>query len=137
MILDTNLTFSRAVAITTSKASTILDGQSVKNIAKGQPLYLNIYVDTAFTSTVANQLSVQIISSSGADPGASDTFCTVIAARSSSVLQSTGCIWRAAWPMGVPYERIGLYYLATTALAAGYVSAFLTLGEGEDPVVLT
>lgn len=137
MILDTNLLFCNDQAITASAVSTnILDGKAIRDFGRGQEVYLNIYTTTIFTSTVANELSVQIISSSGADPTSSNVFNTIFR-RSSSLLQQTGLTYRAPWPVGVPYERVALYFLATTALAAGKVTAFLTLGGDVDQVLTT
>jgi hypothetical protein len=136
MIPDKKLFFAEDQAITASAISEdIIDGEALRDIGKGQEVYLNIFLVTAFTSA-ANQLSVQIVSSSGADPGASDVFNTVFV-RAASAMQTTGLIYQAPWPKGVPYERVGLYFLATTALAEGVVTAFLTLGQSEAPVVLT
>ena len=136
MILDTSLNFSVGIAITTSKVSTVLDGKTLRDFGRGAPIYLNIYLDTAFTSTTANELTIAIVSSSGADPAVTDHPISVLQ-RSSDHLQSTGCIFRGAWPVGVQYERVALAYIATTALAAGYISAYLTLGGDVSAVVLT
>jgi hypothetical protein len=137
MVLDNALKFCAAQAITASAISTnILDGKTIRDFGRGNELYLNIYLTAVFTSTVANELSVQIVSSSGADPGSSDVFNTIFR-RSSSLLQQAGLVYRAPWPVGVPYERVGLYFLATTALAAGTITAFLTLGGAEDQVLTT
>lgn len=135
MVLDTNLKFAAAQSITASAVSgTILDAKAIRDFGRGQEVYLNIYVTTAFTSA-ANNLCVQIISSSGADPTSSDVFNTIFL-RAASLLGNVGCVYRAPWPVGVPYERVALYFLCTTNLAAGAVSAFLTLGGAEDPILL-
>jgi hypothetical protein len=137
MVLDTNLTFCKDQAITASAISAnLIDGKAVRDFGRGNEIYLNIYCTTIFTSTTANELSVQIVSSSGADPGSSDVFNTIFR-RSSALLQQTGLVYRAPWPVGVPYERLGLYFLATTSLAAGKITAFLTLGGAEDQVLTT
>lgn len=136
MVLDTNNTFCVDQAITASAISAnILDGKKLRDFGRGQEVYLNIYLTTAFTSA-ANLLGIQIVSSSGATPGAGDVFQTILL-RAASLLQSTGLIYRASWPVGVPYERVALYFLATTALAVGAVTAVLTLGGSSDQVVLT
>lgn len=136
MIPDAKLTFCTDQAITDSAVSgTILDGEDLRDFGKGQEVYLNIFLTTAFTSA-ANQLSVQIVSSSGASPGASDVFNTIFV-RAASKMQTTGLIYQAPWPKGVPYEQVALYFLATTTLAAGKVTAFLSLGQSEAPIVTT
>lgn len=137
MVIDSNLYFAKDQAITASAVSTILDGKKITDMGRGNPVYLNIYVTTIFTSTTANQLTIQLISSSGADPGASDVFVPLVGPRSSALLQQTGLIYRAPLPVGIPYERVGLYFLATTALAAGKITAFLSLGGDVDQVLTT
>jgi len=136
MIVDKKLYLADDQAITASAiGGTILDGKALRDFGAGQEVYLNIFLTTAFTSA-ANQLSVQIVSSSGNDPTSGDVFNTVFV-RAASALQTTGCIYQAPWPKGVPYERVALYFLATTALAVGKVTAFLTLGQSEDAIVRT
>lgn len=136
MVLDSNMVFSKDQAITVSAiSSNTLNGKNIRDFGRGQEVYLNIYLTTAFTSA-ANALTIQIVSSSGAAPGATPVFMKVFE-RTAALMQSTGLIRRMAWPVGVPYEHVGLYYLATTALEVGTVSAFLTLGQSDDQVVLT
>jgi hypothetical protein len=139
-IIDTNLVIDWQGAITVSRVSAnILDMQSIRNVAKGQPVYLNIYVDTAFT-TDTDTLAILLISSSGATPGATDFVTaggTIMTARAASALLSTGYIYKGALPENIPYERVGLYYTVNAAIAAGYVSAFLTIGQTAEAVVLT
>ena len=130
-VIDSNLRFALDLAITTSKVSTVLDGENLRDFGRGQPVYLNIYLTTVFT-TAANGLTVQLISSSGADPGASDVFMDVMPARLASAMLTTGLLMRVAWPQDVPYERVGLWFLATTALVAGKITAYLSLGQASD-----
>jgi len=131
-LIDSNLRFSKEQAITVSAISAnIIDGKALRDMGRGQPIYLNIYLTTVFT-TSANSLTIQLVSSSGADPGANDVFMDVMKARLASAMLSTGLLARMALPEGIPYERLGLYYLATTALVAGKIDAFLTLGEDSD-----
>jgi hypothetical protein len=136
MIIDSNLRFANALAITTSKASTIVDGKYLKDWGRGRPVYLNIYLNTIFTSA-ANGLTIQLIASSGADPGSTDVIHTVMDARLASAMQTTGLLVRWALPQDIPYERVGLWLLATTALAVGKIDAFLSLGQDSDVVTTT
>lgn len=135
MVKDNALVFAAALAITNSKVSTILDAKTIRDFGRGQELYLNIYLSTVFT-TAANGLSVQIVSSSGADPGSTDVFQTIFGPRLASAMLNTGYICRMAWPIGVPYERVGLYFLATTALVAGILDAFLTIGQETGAILI-
>ena len=131
-LIDSNLRFSNDQAITTSAISTnIVNGAALRDMGRGQPVYLNIYLTTVFT-TSANSLTIQLVSSSAADPGASDVFMDVMKARLASAMLTTGLLMRMALPEGIPFQKLGLYYLATTALVAGKISAFLTLGEDSD-----
>jgi hypothetical protein len=131
-VIDSNLRFSNDQAITTSAISTnIIDGKAIRDIGRGEPVYLNIYLTTIFTSA-ANLLTIQLVSSSAADPGSADVFMDVMKARAASAMQTTGLLMRMALPEDIPYQKLGLYYLATTALAAGKISAFLTLGQDSD-----
>ena len=130
-VIDSNLRFANDLAITDSKESSILDGEKLRDFGRGQPVYLNIYLTTVFT-TAANGLTIQLISSSGADPGAADVFMDVMPARLASAMLTPGLLMRVAWPQDVPYERVGLWFLATSALAAGEITAFLSLGQPSD-----
>jgi hypothetical protein len=131
-ILDQDLIFSDDQAITDSAVSTyIVNGNKLRDFGRGNPVWLNIYLTTVFT-TAANSLTIQLISSSAADPGSSDVFVDIMKARTAATMLTTGLLCRVPWPEGVPYQKVALYYLATTTLVAGKIKAFLTLGEGSD-----
>jgi hypothetical protein len=131
-VVDSNLRFSNEQAITVSAISTnIIDGKALRDMGRGQPIYLNIYLTTVFT-TSANSLTIKLVSSSAADPGASDGYMDVMQARLASAMLTTGLLLRMALPEDIPYQKLGLYFLATTALVAGKISAFLTLGQDSD-----
>jgi hypothetical protein len=131
-VIDSNTRFSNEQAITVSAISTnIIDGKALRDMARGQPIYLNIYLTTVFT-TAANSLTIQLVSSSAADPGASDVFVDVMKARLASAMLTTGLLMRWALPEDIPYQKLGLYFLATTTLVAGKISAFLTIGQDSD-----
>jgi hypothetical protein len=141
MIIDSNLRFSNAQAITASAVSTyVLDGKYIRKIGKGTPLYLNIYLNTAFTTTT-DALTILLIASSGADPSYStspaDKVLEVMPSRTAAVMQTTGLLARLALPCEIPYERIALWFLATTNLAVGKIDAFLTLGQDNDSKTTT
>lgn len=130
-VIDSNLRFANALSITNSKLSTVLDGKYLKDLGRGTPLWLNIYLNTVFT-TGADTLAVQIVSSSGADPDSGDVFQTIMPARAASAMLTTGLLWRQPLPEGIPYERVALYFVSATTLVAGKIDAFLTLGEDSD-----
>lgn len=136
-IRDASLTFSKAQALTASAVSSnILDGNAVKEFARGQPLYLNVYLDTIF-SAADDTLAVGLAASSGATPGAGDVFQTIMPARSASTMITTGLLWRQALPQDIPYEQLALYYTVTTTLASGKITAFLSLGQDSDTKTTT
>ena len=125
---DAYLIFDDNVAVTTSKISTnVVDLENISDVAKGQPVYINIEVSTAFTSA-ANTVDIVLISSDDATPNASDGFITLIAAKAASTMGSVGRIFKAALPEDIPYNTIGLSYVATTALAAGKFTSYLSIG---------
>lgn len=125
---DAYLIFDDNVAVTTSKISTnVVDLENISDVAKGQPVYINIEVSTAFTSA-ANTVDIVLISSDDATPNASDRFITLIAAKAASAMGSVGRIFKAALPEDIPYNTIGLSYVATTALAAGRFTSYLSIG---------
>ena len=128
MITDVNMIFDEAVAVTTSKVgSNVIDIGSITDAAKGSPIYLNIYLDTAFTSA-ANGLTVKLISSTAEAVAASDNAIEILPATLASAMGTAGKLKKVALPEGVTGPYINLYYLATTALAAGKITTFLTIG---------
>ncbi len=133
---DPNLTFLDDVAVTTSKVSSVVDFQKSRNMGRGGlPLYLNIYLTQAATSS-ANQLTVLLVASSGATPGATDYAVAyggrILVNIPESALGTTGLLYRGALPEGIKYERLALYLLATTALDTPKLKAFLSLESDVD-----
>lgn len=126
MVTDAKMIFDEAVAVTTSKSSTnVVDLNNITEAAKGQPVYLNVLVDTTFTSA-ANGLTITLCASSGATPASGDKVLEIVPATLASVL-TKGKLYRQALPEDIPYEQLNLYYLATTALAAGKITCFLSI----------
>ena len=135
-LIDASLRFASGLSITNSKISTVLDGKSVKEYARGQPLYVNIYLDTIFDAA-DDTLAVGLAASSGATPGAGDVFQTIMPARAASTMLTTGLLWRQALPQDIPYEQLGLYFTVTTTLSSGKITAFLSLGQDSDTKTTT
>ena len=128
MITDVNMIFDEAIAVTTSKVgSNVIDIGAITDAAKGSPIYINIYCDTAFTSA-ANSLTVKLISSTAEAVGATDNAIEILPATLASAMSAAGKLKKVALPEGVTGPYINLYYLATTALAAGKITTFLTIG---------
>jgi len=127
MFTDAKLFIDEAVAVTTSKlGGTAIDLGSIGDAGKGQGVYLNCLVDTAFTSA-ANGLTVSLVASSGAEPASTDTVLQLKPAVLASALTKGVVIFSSRIPDGITDEYINVYYLATTALAAGKVTTFISL----------
>lgn len=137
MILDSNLYFLNDVAVTTSKVSSVIDGQKIRNLGRsGKPAILNIYLTQAATSS-ANQLTILLVASSGATPGATDYAWPyggrILVNIPESAMGTTGTLlYRGALPEKLLYERLALYLLATTALDTPKLTAFLSIGSDVD-----
>ena len=128
MVTDKKLTFDKAVAITNSKVGgNVLNLGAIKDLAKGRPIYLNIYLQTAFTSA-ANGLTVKLISSTAEAVAAANNPVEILPATLASAMGTPGKLKKVALPEDIPGKYINVYYLATTALAAGKVTTFLTIG---------
>lgn len=128
MITDVKHIFDEAIAVTTSKVgSNVIDLGSITDAAKGSPIYINIWLDTAFTSA-ANGLTVQLISSTAEAVASTDNTMEIMPAKLASAMGTAGQLWRQALPEGVTGPYVNLYYLATTALAAGKITTFLSIG---------
>lgn len=139
MVTDYKLYFDGedgAIAITTDTISdNVLDLSEIEEVAKGSPVYLNIYVSTAFESAdTAGVLAVDLVSSSGSTPDSSDVFQTIVNTQVASDDDLTkGLLYRGVLPEGIPYDTIGLSYRgATTDLEDGKVIAFLSIGSAND-----
>lgn len=133
MFTDAKLIFDEAVAVTTSKlGGTAIDLGAITDLGKGQPVFLNVFVDTAFTSA-ANGLTVSLVASSGAEPAGTDTVLQLSPAILASALTKGVVIFSGPIPDYITNEYINVYYLATTALAAGKVTSFLSLSPVPAP----
>lgn len=128
MITDAKLIFDEAIAVTTSKVgSNVINLKKINDVAIGQPVYLNIWCDTAFTSA-ANGLTIKLISSTAEAVAAADNAIEILPATLASAMGTAGQLKKVALPEGIVGNYINLYYLATTALAAGKITCFLTIG---------
>jgi len=128
MVRDKILFFDDAIAVTTSRVgSNVINLANIQDVAKGQPVFMNVLVTTAFSSAT-DQLTVTLIASSGAAPGSSDKVLELVPAKAASALTAGASLFRGPLPEGIPYKQINVYYLATTALATGKISSFLSIG---------
>jgi len=132
-VTDKALIFSKAQAITSDAMSeNVVDLKVVRDIARGQPIYLNIYVDTAF-SVDTETIDIAIANSS-ATPAKTDAKVTYGPyATTASVLGKKGLLLRTALPQRILTQRyVSISYVATTAVAGGKISTYLTIGEDSD-----
>jgi hypothetical protein len=128
MITDKMVIFDEAIAVTTSKVgSNVIDLGSIGDVGEGQQVFLNIWLDTAFTSA-ANGLTISLISSTAEAVGAADNAIEILPATLASAMGTAGQLKKVALPEDIVGNYVNLYYLATTALAAGKISTFLTIG---------
>lgn len=132
MVTDAKLFFDDAQAVTTSKLSAnVIDIGDISDVAKGSPVYVNIYVDTAFSSDT-EQVTIDLVASTGAAMTAGDKVMELVPATAASSLTSAGLLKRVALPEGMSGNYIGVYYTATTAVASGKFTTFLSIGSADD-----
>ena len=104
MITDAKLYFDgpTAQAITTSKLSAnTLDLEEIKDLGRGSPIYINCYINQAFTSS-ANAITINLVASSGANPANTDKVLELKGVTSESSLGSTGKLFQDGLAGGHP-----------------------------------
>ena len=135
-ILDANLYFSSGQAVTDTKISvSSLQYSTLRQWAKGRPVYLVVEIDTGFTSA-ANVLNIQVATSSVEVTDASPVIAEPFPALNAALLANqtaTAAHRFGAAPMPVEglNKYVALIYYAETALVAGYLTAYLTLDPGD------
>lgn len=147
MIMDERNEFADAVSVAAA-AGTILvgdvidSGEVVRNLGSGQPVYLNITVDTEIiTGGVAGTIEFQLVSDAAAaiatDGSAtvhysSGELATGAAGANADSLNAGATIVSVPLPAQDTYERyLGiLAMIGTTTTTAGAINAFLSL----DPI---
>ena len=134
-ILDANLYFSSGQAVTNTKISvSSLQYTTVRQWAKGRPVYLVVEIDTAFTSA-ANHLHIQVATSSVEVTDASPVIAEPLPYLDANIAANQVVKRFGAAPMPVEgmNKYVALIYYAETALVAGYLTAYLTLDPGDTP----
>lgn len=129
MIRDVKLIFSDNQAITESDNSedTIDLGATGLDIGQGNPIYLEIWLDTAF-DTSSDTLTITL--RDGTTVGAiSNTVMTVLPAIATSSLLAAdvGLLVKFSLPEGLN-RHLDLYYAVSSTLVSGKINAFLTIG---------
>lgn len=137
-ITDDKLYFSKVQALTVSEVSDYyLDVKDIAEFGKGSQLYINIDVCTAFTSTAAasnSPLDIYLCTSSGAPistyriMAVSINYLNAKGAANAGPLATVGKKVKVPLPSIGLSDHVGLHYQEITALVAGAVNAYLTLG---------
>lgn len=127
MIRDIQLIFSDGQLVEESGASedTIDLGATGLDIGQGNPIYLEVWLDTAFDSSVD---TLTITLRDGATVGAiSNTVMTILPATATSALLTPGLLVKMSLPEGLN-RHLDLYYTTSSGLTSGKLNAFLTIG---------
>lgn len=128
MILDKQLIFSNAQAVTTSAISenTIDLGAESLDPGQGNPVYLEIWLDTAF-GTSADTLTISL--QDGTTVGGVADIMTVLEATATSALlaANVGLLRKISLPNDLK-RHLALYYTCSSGLTSGKINAFLTIG---------
>ncbi len=136
-ILDDKLYFSKVRALTVDEVSDYyLDVKKIKEIGKGSPIYINVDVCTAFTSTNYGVLDIWLCTTTKAptsvhrisEISASDLNAVGLAATKGR-LRTVGKKVKVPLPSMNLKSHISLHYEVTgSGLVSGAVNAYLTLG---------
>lgn len=136
-LTDDKLYFSKVQALTADEVSDYyLDVKKIKEVGKGSPLYINVDVCTAFTSTNYGKLDIWLCTHTGAPT--STHRMSIIAANylnAVGLAATKGRLRTVGKKIKVPLPSIGLkshvslhYEVTGSGLAAGAVNSYLTLG---------
>ena len=131
MILDDRLEFVDAVAANGTDKSEILGdvvplGGTTQDIGNGEPLYLVIQVDTAYTAA-GTSVEFQLRSSTlDALTGGTTTTHLSTGALDTSAGIAAGTAYIFPLPSATYQKYLGLWKVTVGAVAAGKVNAFLT-----------
>lgn len=129
-ILDYQLQFSDAQAITVTAASTnVIDcGVADANLGGGQPVWCIVEVNTAFEGDYTLTVSLQDCSTESGtyyDLSATQAYALAALAKGSRLI---------AIPLPAEHERyLRIYYTASNTFTAGAVDAYLTIGPQLQP----
>ena len=128
MILGGYEIFEEAKAVTVARITDYLDLGSLTEAGRGSPKFINVYVDTAFSSDTET-IQIDLITSSGV-PTAGYSMMTVLmptAVDSISGLHQAGRIAKVPLPSEGLERYVALSYVVPTEVATGKFTAFLSL----------
>jgi len=126
MIMDSKLILSDGQAITETAASEneIDFGAASLNIGQGNPIYLEVWLDTAF-DTSSDTLAIAIKDSP--DGTTYTERMVVLPALATSSLLTAKQLVKVSLPEGLA-RYVELYYTVSSSLTSGVINAFLTIG---------
>jgi len=135
-ITDDKLYFSKVQALTVSEVSDYyLDVKKIEEFGAGSQLYINVDVCTAFTSTANRPLDIYLCTNTTAPTSAHRIAAIAINRLVAGAvtfpqltLSTVGKKVKVPLPSIGLKSHVGLHFQEVTALAAGAVNAYLTLG---------
>jgi len=127
MMIDSKLMMSEAQAITATAVSTneIDMGVNGENVGEGNPVYLEVYLDTGFDTSV-NTLTITLQDSADGSTYADKVVVVPATATSALLTADIGRLVRISLPADIR-RYIAMNYTVSTGLTSGKVSAFLTI----------
>lgn len=128
-MIDDKLVLFKEQAVSNASKLAVLDFGAIDQPGQGSPLYLNIYVDTAFTgATTGTGSGLQIdLCTSSASGCSADVLETIVpfANTDGTIWGSTGLIYRQALPAEKLDTFVGLAANLSGAIASGKITAYL------------
>lgn len=126
MLVDKKLTYSDAQAITAAAASTdVIDFSEARNLGVGEPLYIVVLVDTAFTDASSDStlsVALEMDSTESFTPDYTRTLFTFPALSAAGTVKIARI---SPDDMDMRYSRL-LYTPNNGNLTTGAVTAFIT-----------
>ena len=131
MILDKQLVFSDGQAVTANAYSTnsIDLGAAGLELGMGTPLYLEVWLDTAF-DTSADTLTIELRDGTTAG-GCTNKVMELLPAIATSALlaANVGLLVKVPLPEGMSISNVlKLHYAVSAGLTSGKLNAFITIG---------
>jgi hypothetical protein len=136
MLMDKNLTFTEAGATGntgTRVIGDVIDLGAARDIGAGEPVYLNILVQTGITvasSTGTIQFKLTSATDSGISSGTTDHFISAALATSTTAIPAGTVVANVALPSGSYGRYLAVQeVVATTNTNAGKIAAFLSKSQ--------
>lgn len=128
---DAYLYFSDNQVVNTDELSTILDLGDIEEAGRGSQLFIEIWVTDAYSAASFSKITIDLVTSSGADPDSTDILAKLVHEASGDTggaLTATGLLAKIPLPSTGLLDHVGLSYtVGTVDPSNGAISAFLTL----------